>query len=122
MFIFKKTKKNIKNQCCLMVMASPQMMNVAGQAGGNQAYRENFMMRRQPSAGAMTSGGYATNPAMASVMAPSAEGQQCHFPLPPPYRCYCQPAAFHSVNGCCGGGYHSLVAAYGSSRSCPRGL
>lgn len=42
-------------------------------------------------------------------------GDTCHFPQPPPRRCYCYPAAFSSR---CGERQHRLLVAYGSSRPC----
>jgi hypothetical protein len=37
----------------------------------------------------------------------------CHFPAPAPVRVYCQPAAFHRVDG---EPYQNMSVAYGSSR------
>lgn len=37
----------------------------------------------------------------------------CHFPAPAPARVYCQPAAFHRVDG---EPYQNMSVAYGSSR------
>lgn len=70
------------------------MANVAAHAGGQEARRENFGMRKGP-----------------------ALDQGCHFPAPHPMRVYCQPAAFHRVNG---QDYHNLSVAYGSSRPLDR--
>jgi len=39
----------------------------------------------------------------------------CHFPQPPPKRCYCHPAAFTSLDG---RDYHRILDAYGHSRPC----
>ncbi|MGV9199676.1 MAG: hypothetical protein ACOC4M_12755 [Promethearchaeia archaeon] len=39
----------------------------------------------------------------------------CHFPAPAPKRCYCQPAAFTSLDG---RSHFSLLSAYGTSRAC----
>ena len=75
------------------------MSNVAAHGAGKQAYRENFNMRRQAPG---SPGGAYMN-------------QECHFPAPPPYRCYCHPAAFHAVDG---RDYHQLTVAYGASRPC----
>lgn len=74
------------------------MQNVAAHAGGNQARREEFGMRRAPMAG-------------------EAQDAGCHFPAPHPMRVYCQPAAFHRVNG---SPFHTLSSAYGSSRPLSR--
>lgn len=71
------------------------MANVAAHSGGQDARRENFGMRR--SAGQLEN--------------------SCHFPAPAPFRVYCNPAAFHRVNG---QEYHNLVTAYGSSRPLQR--
>ena len=38
---------------------------------------------------------------------------QCAFPAPPPFRVYCQPAAFSSTDG---RNFQLLVNAYGASR------
>lgn len=74
------------------------MSNVAAHAGGQQTRRENFGMRRPQMRGA-----------------PQEEG--CHFPAPQPMRVYCEPAAFHRVNG---QEYHNLTSAYGASRPLER--
>lgn len=77
------------------------MANVAAHAGGQEARRENFGMRaakQGPAQGA-------------------APDQGCHFPAPHPMRVYCNPAAFHRVNG---QEYHNLTVAYGSSRPLDR--
>ena len=50
-----------------------------------------------------------------AARAPLEEG--CHFPAPLPHRVYCQPAAFHRVNG---QEYHTLTVAYGASRPLDR--
>lgn len=71
------------------------MANVAAHAGGQEARRENFGMKR----------------------AGAALDQGCHFPAPHPMRVYCNPAAFHRVNG---QEYHNLSVAYGSSRPLDR--
>lgn len=68
-----------------------QMQNVAAHAGGQQARRKNFGMRGQDTG--------------------------CHFPAPSPVRVYCQPAAFHRVNG---NPYQNMTIAYGSSRPLDR--
>lgn len=39
----------------------------------------------------------------------------CHFPPPPPSRCYCHPAAFTSLDGRT---HQRLLDAYGHSRPC----
>lgn len=75
------------------------MVNLAAQAGGRYAYRGDFPMKRQI-------------PGMAGG---DIMRQQCHFPQPPPYRCYCHPAAFHSIDG---RDKHLLSVAYGSSTPC----
>ena len=73
------------------------MMNVPSHAAGQQGRRQEYGMRMRP-----------------SMQEPD---QSCHFPSPAPFRSYCQPAAFHSVDG----RTHSLlVAAYGSSRPLER--
>lgn len=78
------------------------MSNVAAHAGGQQARREDFEVRR----------------AAAPMVGAAAAGDQgCHFPAPHPMRVYCQPAAFHTVNGM---HYHNLSVAYGSSRPLSR--
>lgn len=41
--------------------------------------------------------------------------QTCHFPAAAPARCYCQPAAFTSLNG---RSHHRILDAYGQSRPC----
>jgi hypothetical protein len=46
-------------------------------------------------------------------MAMEMDGGQCHFPVPHPHRIYCQPSAFHRVNG---QEYHNMTTAYGASR------
>ena len=80
-----------------------QMSNVAAHAGGQQARRENFGMRRAP-----------PRPACG----PSEDMDSgCHFPAPHPMRVYCQPAAFHRT---CGEPYHLLSLAYGASRPLER--
>ena len=66
------------------------MKNVAAHGAGKQAQRENFGVRR---------GG----------------PNECAFPPQPPHRCYCAPAAFHSVDGAT---HHRLLVAYGASRPC----
>lgn len=78
------------------------MSNVAAHAGGQQAYRENFGMRRAPER--------QCGPANLADAA-------CHFPAPQPHRVYCQPAAFHRS---CGENYHNLQIAYGASRPLER--
>ncbi len=70
------------------------MPNVAAHAGGRQALRDGGVMRRGPPMGQQQEMG-------------------CHFPAPQPHRVYCQPAAFHSVDG---RSYQLLVVGYGSSR------
>jgi len=74
---------------CNMSSSYASVPNVASHAGGNTARRENFAMRRP-------------------------QGEQCHFPQPPPFRVYCQPAAFHRVDG---SPYFPLSVAYGMSRA-----
>lgn len=71
------------------------MANVAAHGGSQEARRENFGMRKA---------------------GPSLD-QGCHFPAPHPMRVYCNPAAFHRVNG---QEYHNLTVAYGSSRPLDR--
>ena len=39
----------------------------------------------------------------------------CHFPPPPPKRCYCHPAAFTSLDG---RSHQRILDAYGHSRPC----
>jgi len=75
------------------------MENIAAHSANGQARRENFGMRRA-----------------AAPQGPSLENS-CHFPAPAPFRVYCNPAAFHRVNG---QEYHNLVTAYGSSRPLQR--
>ncbi|HSA76245.1 MAG TPA: hypothetical protein VLE02_01750 [Nitrosarchaeum sp.] len=41
--------------------------------------------------------------------------QECHFPMPPPKRCYCHPAPFTSLDG---RNLQRLVDAYGHSVPC----
>lgn len=77
------------------------MSNVAAHAGGQQARREDFEVRK----------------AAAPMVGAAAGDQGCHFPAPHPMRVYCQPAAFHTVNGM---HYHNLSVAYGSSRPLSR--
>lgn len=48
---------------------------------------------------------------------PAHHEAQCHFPEPAPMRVYCQPAAFHRVNG---NPYQNMTVAYGSSRPLDR--
>lgn len=79
--------------------------HIAGHAGGPNAYRENFDTRQVPG---MAGGNIGMGGA----------SQQCHFPAPPPFRCYCSPAAFSASNGCSGTSYSSLAAGYGQSRPC----
>jgi hypothetical protein len=79
-------------------MSYNQMANIAAQGAG-QAYRENAM--RRP--------GGRQIPGMASMQ------EECHFPAPPSFRCYCHPAAFHAVDG---RNFHLLTVAYGASRPC----
>jgi len=78
------------------------MSNVAAHAGGQQARREEFGMRRAPVRGCAP-----------AEMADSG----CHFPAPHPMRVYCQPAAFHRT---CGESHHLLSVAYGASRPLER--
>lgn len=77
------------------------MSNVAAHAGGQQARRENFGMRRAP-------------------QRPDMQELSCSFPAPAPMRVYCTPAAFSG--DCCGaeGSYHKLITAYGQSRPLQR--
>ena len=70
-----------------------QYPNVASHGAGRMARRDGGVMRRQPPR-------------------PDVE-MGCHFPAPQPHRVYCQPAAFHSVDG---RDKQLLVVAYGSSR------
>lgn len=46
---------------------------------------------------------------------PVQQGPSCAFAAPPPKRCYCQPAAFSSLDG---RGYQRILDAYGNSRPC----
>lgn len=78
-------------------MSYGTMQNVAAHAGGQQARRENFGMRKPAPGGSQEMG--------------------CHFPAPAPMRVYCQPAAFHRVNG---SPFQNLSVAYGSSRPLDR--
>jgi hypothetical protein len=71
------------------------MQNVPAHAGGQQARREEFGMRRGAGQG------------------PAILDQGCHFPAPQPFRVYCQPAQFHRVNGM---PFALMSTAYGSSR------
>ncbi len=53
-------------------------------------------------------------------MVPGVAGQNmmqssCHFPAPPPKRCYCHPAAFTSLDGRT---HQRMLDAYGNSRPC----
>lgn len=73
------------------------MPNVASHGAGRQALRPPGAMRQGPSMGQQEMG--------------------CHFPAPAPHRVYCQPAAFHSVDG---RDKQLLVVAYGSSRPIER--
>lgn len=41
--------------------------------------------------------------------------QECHFPMPPPKRCYCHPAPFTSLDG---REKQRLIDAYGHSVPC----
>lgn len=75
-----------------------QMQNVAAHAGGQQARRQNYGMRKGAHMG-------------------QTQDQGCHFPAPAPFRVYCQPAAFHRVNG---NPYQNMTVAYGSSRPLDR--
>jgi len=70
------------------------MANVAAHGAGQQGRREEFAMRRAP-------------------MRMQDDDLGCHFPAPQPHRVYCQPAAFHSVDG---RDKHLMVVAYGASR------
>lgn len=74
------------------------MQNVAAHGGAPQARREDFSMRR---------------PAVPQ----QAQQASCHFPEPQPMRVYCQPAAFHRVNG---QEYQNMSVAYGQSRQLER--
>lgn len=77
---------------------NPSMMpNVAAQGAGRQVRRDDGVMRRPPQRQEQEMG--------------------CHFPAPQPHRVYCQPAAFHSVDG---RDKQLLVVAYGSSRPLER--
>ena len=75
-------------------MSYDHMQNVAAHAGGQQARRKNYGMRQNTS-----------------------QEYGCHFPAPAPFRVYCQPAAFHRVNG---NPYQNMSIAYGSSRPLDR--
>lgn len=75
-----------------------RMMNVPGYGSGSAAYRMPYNMRRQ-------------TPGMAGGMM----GEECSYPTAPPFRCYCHPAQFASVNG---QSYANITVAYGNSRPC----
>ncbi len=77
----------------------------ASQAKAGNA-RENFQMGKYGS----MSGDYA--PGMAGG---KYQEMSCHFPQPPPKRCYCHPAAFTSLDG---RSHHRILDAYGHSRPC----
>ena len=76
---------------------------------GQMPVRGNPMMRKagQMAGDYVPSGGLATARGMMQ--------QQCHFPQAPPARCYCQPAAFTSLDG---RSYFRILDAYGSSKPC----
>jgi hypothetical protein len=67
--------------------------------------RENFQMAK---------GGHPGSPMMRR--AGQFMQQQCHFPQPPPNRCYCQPAPFTSLDG---RKFFTITNAYGNSKPCP---
>jgi len=73
--------------------------------------RENFAMGGQQYGkyGSM-SGNYAPGMAGGKYME-----SECHFPQAPPKRCYCDPAAFTSLDG---RSHHRILDAYGHSRPC----
>lgn len=75
------------------------MQNVAAHGGAQQARREDFSMRRP------------------LPPPPQKTQPSCHFPEPQPMRVYCQPAAFHRVNG---QEYQNMTVAYGQSRQLER--
>lgn len=81
-----------------MSQAYTGLSNVAAHAGGQQARREEFGMRRHPSR-------------------PDMNELSCSFPAPSPLRVYCTPAAY---TGPCGCSHHLLVNAYGQSRPLQR--
>lgn len=97
----------------------PSHMNATNTQAGNA--RENFTMRHMnpedmaAHAKAMQygnmKGDYAPGMAGGRVME-----AQCHFPAPPPQRCYCSPAAFS--RNCGSDKYHRLLSAYGASVPC----
>jgi hypothetical protein len=62
---------------------------------------------------------YGLRPLTGAQMMPSMGSGpgQCHFPAPHPMRVYCNPAAFHRVNG---QEYHNMTVAYGASRPLDR--
>lgn len=74
------------------------MPNLAAQGAGRQGLRDGAVMRR-------------------AAPMPQQQEMGCHFPAPQPHRVYCQPAAFHSVDG---RDKQLLVVAYGSSRPLER--
>jgi hypothetical protein len=55
---------------------------------------------------------------MARDAAQKAYEVACHFPAPPPKRCYCHPAAFTSLDG---RSHARILDAYGHSRPCSSG-
>ena len=70
--------------------------------------REGFQMAGHPS----MRGDHAPGMAGGKYM----EGaSMCHFPQAPPKRCYCQPAAFTSLDG---RSHQRILDAYGNSRPC----
>ncbi len=112
-------------------MPSHGSASMMGAANARESYqseeadtRENFQMKGNPMM--MRQGRMAGDPMMmrqgrmAGEYAPSGAGQmqqqQCHFPQAPPNRCYCQPAAFSSLDG---RSYFRINDAYGNSRPCP---
>lgn len=78
----------------------------ARQASAGNA-RENFTMGGKY--GSMQ-GNYAPGMAGGHYMQ-----QECHFPQPPPKRCYCHPASFTSLDG---RSYQRILDAYGHSKPC----
>ena len=84
----------------------PSHGNASNTGAGNG--RENFQMKGDKY-GDMQ-GNYVPGMAGGRYMQ-----QQCHFPQAPPARCYCQPAAFSSLDG---RKFQRLLDAYGNSRPC----
>ena len=86
-------------------MSCDSMSNVPAQGAGMRGRRARDYGLRPLSAGEM----------MPPASVPSVG--QCHFPAPHPMRVYCQPAAFHRVNG---QEYQNMTVAYGASRPLDR--